>query len=406
MKHVAMFNTTNNKIMNRKVLLTMAVGACLSLTSPAQFVLSGAYTLSIDVSSLQEKPGKLYFYYYNNWIREAVSDSADITANSKTIIMKGKIDEPVLASLRFLPKQPDGKSDVQRPGYSLNFYLDPGAVKVVVHDSLSASTITGSKSQDLFAVLNKGRTSYNEQLKPMYEAYSANAKAKDTPAMEATMKKIDAVRAGMREQLYKTFVLEHADNSPVVLSAISSYAGFDIKYDEVKPLFDKISPVYRNLPAGKAFLEKLETARKTGIGAMAMDFTQNDTLGNPVSLSSFRGKYVLIDFWASWCGPCRAENPNLVKAFHRYKDKGFTILGVSLDQQGQKDKWLKAIHDDQLTWTHVSDLKYWNNAVARQYAINAVPQSFLIGPDGKIIARNLRGEALNKKLEELLGSVN
>ncbi len=131
-----------------------------------------------------------------------------------------------------------------------------------------------------------------------------------------------------------------------------------------------------------------------------MDFTQNDVNEKPVSLSSLRGKYVLVDFWASWCGPCRQENPNVVKAFNQYKDKGFTVLGVSLDQK--KEPWLKAIEKDQLTWTHVSDLKYWQNEVAVQYGINAIPASFLLDPNGRIIGKNLRGEALTKKLAELM----
>jgi thiol-disulfide isomerase/thioredoxin len=133
-----------------------------------------------------------------------------------------------------------------------------------------------------------------------------------------------------------------------------------------------------------------------------MEFTQNDTLGNPVSLSSFKGKYVLVDFWASWCGPCRAENPNVVKTYQKFQNKNFTILSVSLDRPGQKERWLKAIHDDGLTWTHVSDLKFWDNAVAKQYGIRAIPQNLLLDPSGKIIAKNLRGEELAEKLGAVL----
>lgn len=149
--------------------------------------------------------------------------------------------------------------------------------------------------------------------------------------------------------------------------------------------------------------ETVAETKLTAIGSTAMDFTQADTSGIPVSLSSFRGKYVLLDFWASWCGPCRQENPNVVANYQKFSSKNFTVLGVSLDRQGQKENWLQAIHKDNLTWTHVSDLQFWNNAVAQQYRIQTIPQNLLIGPDGKILAKDLRGAALEQKLCELLG---
>jgi peroxiredoxin len=136
------------------------------------------------------------------------------------------------------------------------------------------------------------------------------------------------------------------------------------------------------------------------IGTPALNFKQNDANGNPVTLAQFKGKYVLVDFWASWCGPCRAENPNVVAAYNQYRNKNFTVLGVSLDQG--KEEWVRAIKADQLNWTQVSDLQSWNNAVAKAYRISSIPQNFLVDPNGIIIAKNLRGEALLQKLNEVL----
>lgn len=158
----------------------------------------------------------------------------------------------------------------------------------------------------------------------------------------------------------------------------------------------------KNSIFGQSLNGQMQSERLFGYGQIAPDFTQNDPDGKPISLKDFRGKYVLIDFWASWCGPCRVENPNVVRAYERFKSKNFTVFGVSLDRE--KPKWLKAIADDQLNWPNVSDLKFWQNEVAQLYKVTGIPQNFLLDPEGRIIGKNLRGEALDAFLEKTLGT--
>ena len=378
-------------------MITRLLSVCMLLLS-LKVTAQKKFTINGEINGIKEPISRVFLYYREGG--ESITDSVEVKGGKYSFTRT--LQEPVLARLRAVyPDSANGKkrTTVYKRDYAAVF-LEPSIISVSNSDSFANIKVKGSTTHLAYLQLEDKMKDINARQEKLSKEYNELYKAKDEEGMKKMEPQFDLL-GEERKKIYKEYV-QNNTKSPLALYALNQYAGWDINADDVDPLFTALPKTTQELPSGVELKEKIEIAKKTGIGKFAMDFTQNDTLGNPVMLSSFRGKYILIDFWASWCGPCRAENPNVVKAFDKYKEKGFHILSVSLDQPNAKDKWIKAIHDDKMAWTHVSDLLYWKNAVAVQYGIQAIPQNLLLDPQGKIIAKNLRGEDLDKKLEEFI----
>ncbi|RYZ55613.1 MAG: AhpC/TSA family protein [Chitinophagaceae bacterium] len=268
-------------------------------------------------------------------------------------------------------------------------------------------TVKGKKSE-IKSIQIEGSQSHSDfmQFRKSFDPLFANLNALSLDLQKASenkrpelMKQYDNAVAGVQKNISDFISARPTSYVTVFLLTVTRQLNDDVNLLESR--FKNLNPTLRSSAMGKELESYIAFAKVGAVGSDAIEFTQNDVNDKPVSLSQFKGKYVLVDFWASWCKPCRVENPNVVKSYNKFKDKNFTVLGVSLDQQ--KQAWINAIEKDNLKWTNVSDLQFWNNAVAQLYHVQSIPQNFLIDPNGKIIAKDLRGEDLDRKLCELLG---
>ncbi|MBX2962806.1 MAG: TlpA family protein disulfide reductase [Cyclobacteriaceae bacterium] len=306
------------------------------------------------------------------------------------------------------------KVRIKEPGYYKISFYNRQVVDVILYKNDLEVNVDGNDASGFFEVKGSPEIEFIRNAQTVINGVQGTPEAQkliaefNKASVANDEKSILAIQKAYQKLLTDASdkVAEQVKGSPPSLGVINVLQGQlldkDAYFDAYVVTADKLKKEWPDYTHAKDFVEMVDKMKTLAVGQLAPEISLPDPDGKVVPLSSMRGKYVLVDFWAKWCGPCRKENPNIVRAYNAYKDKGFTVYGVSLDRS--KEDWLQGIREDGLTWTHVSDLKFWQSEAAKTYNINAIPFSLLLDPNGVIIAKNLRGQALDDKLEEILGA--
>ncbi len=283
------------------------------------------------------------------------------------------------------------------------FFIENKDLNATIYkDSIYSSKVTGSRENDLFNSFTADIKKYNAKKQANMEEFQEARKNMDNNAI-VRLQTENAVLAN-EEKVFKKEFVEKNNNTLIALMMLNEmYARQEINAQETQRLLEGVNPKLENNNILIMLRKSLDAAKIAELGSIAPDFSGPAPDGSTLSLQEAMGKVTLIDFWASWCRPCRVENPNVVRVHNQYKDKGFNVISVSLDRPDQREQWLKAIEDDKMDWYHISNLQFWNDPIAKQYGVRAIPATYILDETGRIIAKDVRGPALGQKIGELLG---